>query len=67
MTDVTKTMKPAEREALIQKRNQHYAGRYDFAAAKCWACGYDLVAHYGDEYVTKWISGCPACHRSFVD
>jgi hypothetical protein len=30
-------------------------------------CLFDLVAHYGDQYPTAFITGCPECGSSYCD
>lgn len=33
----------------------------------CWACGGDLVAYYIAKNGLAKPTGCPLCHRSFVE
>ena len=30
-------------------------------------CNFDLLTHYGSEYVTALITGCPKCGSSYCD
>jgi hypothetical protein len=55
-----------ERDRLIDLRAKE-KGRGDIAWPTCFSCHYDVVAHYGEDYPTAHISGCPNCHRSFCD
>lgn len=49
----------APREGFCVDRNIHLPGEP--------RCNYDLVAHYGDEYPTAMITGCPHCGSSYCD
>lgn len=41
----------------------------DFAPVNgiCYSCRRNLIEHYGPKWETKYITGCPFCHRSYCD
>lgn len=72
----------ARRAELVAARREHFHGNNqerDFAPSNGFCmhwnihlpgeprCGFDLVAHFGEEYPTAFITGCPECGSSFCD
>lgn len=68
------------RNALIERRGVEYPkGDRDFAPRNGYChhrnihlprepiCGHDLVAEYGEQYPTVFISGCSHCGSSYCD
>lgn len=62
-------MTPLEKETLYQSRAKN-CEVIDWleGQSKCFSC-HKNVYEYIDDYTVKkgMITGCPACHRSFVD
>ncbi len=66
-------------ELLARRRTEFPRDRMDFAPWNGFCihwnihkdgaprCGFDLVAHYGEDYPTADITGCPECNSSYCD
>ena len=57
------------RQEVINQQADHWPSFFNCfpVGGKCFSCGWDMVANNAEKVKTQCVTGCPRCHRSFVD
>ena len=57
------------RHEIVSKQNEFWPEFFNCfpVLGNCYSCGHDMVANNAEKLSTQRVTGCPRCHRSFVD
>ena len=57
------------RHEIVSKQNEFWPEFFNCfpVLGNCYSCGHDMVANNAEKISTQRVTGCPRCHRSFVD
>ena len=62
--EITDELIQARKQQYAEWREKHKVSQFEPPSGECWNCGNQIFKVYDG---TSTITGCPFCHRSFVD